>query len=183
MNPNDLKDLVILFNHGDPGAFEYLYQKLSPELFDYIKKMIGSREEAEDVLAETFIKLWILRDSFENIQNINAFLHVTGKNACLDRIRHWKMEHRKRDVIIDSVMKNYEDTAEEQEMREILLNRVYNEMEKLPGKSRDVLKLSYIDDLKNTEIATRLGTNEKTIRNQKASALKRLRLSILHKFL
>jgi RNA polymerase sigma-70 factor (family 1) len=180
MNPSDVKDLVISFNNGDPIAFKYLYNKISPELFVFVKKIIGSREEAEDVITETFFKLWKLRESFESIQNINAFLFVTSKNACFDRIRHKKMEKGKREALLENILRNYEDTENERELTELLLRKIYLEIEKLPSKSREVIKLSYIDDLKNAEIARRLGTNEKTIRNQKASALKRLRMNILN---
>lgn len=170
-----------MFNHGDQAAFKYLYDKLSPELIAFTKQIIRSREEAEDVVAETFFKLWRLRKSFETVQKISAFLHVTSKNACLDRIRHVKLELSKREILLENLLRNYEQAQEIGDVQEQLLNRIYTEIETLPGKSREVFKLSYIEDLRNAEIALRLGTNEKTIRNQKASALKRLRISILRK--
>jgi len=181
MNPRDLKDFVILFNHGDQAAFKYLYQTLSPEVFLFAKKIIGSREEAEDVVTETFFKLWTHREGFETLQNIIAFLHVTSRNACFDRIRHLKVEEDKREKLIDAVLTSQPDTPEDRQITELLLNRIYSEIEKLPRKSRDVIKLSFIDELKNPEIAKRLGTNEKTVRNQKASALKKLRINLLNK--
>jgi len=181
MNPSDMQDFVQLFNNGDRAAFEIIYKRLSPDLFTFTKRIIGIREEAEDVVAETFYKLWTMPKNFETVQHINAFLHITSRNACFDRMRHSKLEIAKREIVLQNILASYESTEAGTELAELLLNRIYLEMEKLPAKSREVIKLSYIEDLKNGEIARRLGTNEKTIRNQKTNALKRLRIAILSK--
>src|ERR1700712_2858342 len=101
MKPVEQEDLVILFNHGDTGALGIIYNQLSPGLFSYAKHFIERREDAEDIITETFFKLWSLRGEFENWQRIVSFLHVTTKNASLDRLKRLKMEYSKKGDVLE----------------------------------------------------------------------------------
>jgi RNA polymerase sigma-70 factor (family 1) len=181
MNLRDLENLVVLFNRGDTNAFEVIYHKLSPGLHRYTRHFVVSREDAEDIVAESFLKLWTRRGSFETTKKLVSFLYVSSKNAGIDRLRHFKMIYSKRDDMIGTMVKEQEHLDIQDDITEALLNRIYKEIEKLPGKSREIIRLAYIEGLKNAEIARRLGTHEKTIRNQKTTALNRLRLKIFHR--
>jgi RNA polymerase sigma-70 factor (ECF subfamily) len=61
------------------------------------------------------------------------------------------------------------------------MQRIYEEIEKLPKKCRQVFKLAYMDGLGNEEIANLLNITYQTVKNQKVRALKILRLALLHK--
>jgi len=64
-----------------------------------------------------------------------------------------------------------------------LLQRIYEEIEKLPKKCRQVFKLAYLDGLSNEEIAELLHINYQSVKNQKVRALKILRLALNKGFL
>jgi RNA polymerase sigma-70 factor (ECF subfamily) len=178
MNPNDHENIIFLFNEGDKKAFEYIYNRFSTGLLVYTKHFTENREEAEDIVTETFFKLWTLRGKFSSIEKLISFLHITAKNSSIDRLRHRKMQVVKNDKIHQTLLKNYEDVNAMDSLTEGLLDRIFLEIEKLPPKSREVVKMFYLEEMKNPDIAKRLGTNEKTVRNQKVNALKRLRITI-----
>jgi len=56
-------------------------------LYYFAKRFVLDRQDAEDIVAESFIKLWRLRENFDNPQSIKAFLFITTRNGCLDFLR------------------------------------------------------------------------------------------------
>jgi RNA polymerase sigma-70 factor (ECF subfamily) len=182
MNLNNLENLIVLFNKGDKNAFETIYIKLFPSVYKHSRQFVKTHEEAEDIASDTFLKLLSMRGRFHSMKKLISFLYVTSKNAGIDRRRQFKMQSGKRTDLQQTIQMEQIHIEINDNVTEHLLNRLYQEIEKLPGKSREVFKLAYIQELKNAEIALYLGTDEKTVRNQKASAIKRLRMMVFSKF-
>ena len=175
-NPQDR--LTSLFNLGDTGAFNYIYELYLHAILNFTKNLVIIPQEAEDITSETFIKLWKLRGHFESQDKILAFLHITAKNACLDYLRHLKLKSGKEEEIIHASDHDDHMMADDMEIRAAFSRRISAEIEKLPRKCRRILKLSYLGGLKNEQIAERLHISEKTVRNQKAVAIARLRMNL-----
>lgn len=133
------------------------------------------REEAEEITSDAFLKLWNLHTKFGTQENIKAFLFITVRNACIDFIRTAK---KVAGEIVDYnyIFSEEDEPIFEQDMIEIaLLQKLYEEIESLPAMCRKVVKMSYMSDLKNEEIAQQLQLNLQTVKNHKTRALNRLR--------
>ncbi|HEY8967608.1 MAG TPA: RNA polymerase sigma-70 factor, partial [Puia sp.] len=155
----------------------------APSIYYFAKKFVGSREVAEDITADAFIKLYRLRANFNSLTNIKAFLHITVRNACLNYLRDMKWrEQKKRELLYMLTSADEVDRFPEEEYRAELLQRLYEEIEKLPKKCKQVFKLAYLEGLKNEEIARLLKINTQSVKNQKARALKVLRLALCGKY-
>jgi RNA polymerase sigma-70 factor (TIGR02960 family) len=72
---------------GDEPAFAELVGRHRRELHVHCYRMLGSFEEAEDMVQETFLRAWRARDSFEGGQGFRAWLYRIATNACLDALR------------------------------------------------------------------------------------------------
>jgi RNA polymerase sigma-70 factor (TIGR02960 family) len=72
---------------GDGPAFAELVGRHRRELHVHCYRMLGSFEEAEDMVQETFLRAWRARDSFEGGQGFRAWLYRIATNACLDALR------------------------------------------------------------------------------------------------
>ena len=72
---------------GDEAAFAALVDRHRRPLHVHCYRMLGSFEEAEDVVQETFLRAWRARDSFEGGPGFRAWLYRIATNACLDAIR------------------------------------------------------------------------------------------------
>jgi RNA polymerase sigma-70 factor (TIGR02960 family) len=72
---------------GDEPAFATLVDRHRRELHVHCYRMVGSFEEAEDLVQETFLRAWRRRDSFEGGPNFRAWLYRIATNASLDAIR------------------------------------------------------------------------------------------------
>jgi RNA polymerase sigma-70 factor (TIGR02960 family) len=72
---------------GDESAFATLVERHRRELHVHCYRMLGSFEEAEDLVQETFLRAWRGRDSFEGGAGVRAWLYRIATNACLDALR------------------------------------------------------------------------------------------------
>lgn len=166
------------FKQGDTKAFEAIYAAHYGPLYYFVKRIINERPEAEDIVAETFVKLWNLRANFETPNNIKAFLFITARNACLDYLRMAQRQNTHQQAFQYISLQDAEFTVVHDDIKADLLGQVYTEIENLPPKCRQVFKLAYMDGLKNEEIARLLSLSYQTVKNQKLRASKILRLAL-----
>src|ERR671911_1367626 len=71
---------------GDEAAFAELTERYRRELQVHCYRMLGSFEESEDLVQETFLRAWRRRESFEGRSTFRAWLYAIATNACLDAL-------------------------------------------------------------------------------------------------
>ncbi len=167
------------FQRGDEAALKQVYELYAGSLFAYAKGIVISEEEAKDIVAESFIKLWERSSLFKGIRNIKAFLYVITRNACFNHIRKVKRintSHQELHYLTD--------TKTESIVHKIISDEVMKlfrrEIDKLPDIAKRVFKM-YVDGHDTIEIAERLGMPAVNVRNNKKRALAMLKLSLLDK--
>lgn len=179
----DDTDLVEGFRRGEHPASDAIFTEYFRQLCFYAERLSGSKEEAEDVVADSFVKLLQRRESFQNMDNVRAFLYVTTRNACINNYnagqRH-AQAHRQMEYLLKSGAAQ-EGLFEEEMIRAEVISEIYKEVENLPDRAREIFKLIFIDGLSTEEIAGRMGLEMQTIRSQKARALKILKSELLKK--
>lgn len=160
------------------STFRELYQRYQPGLFFQAYALLQHQQEAEDMVTDSFLKLWNARTRFNSAGAAVNWLRITTRNACFDLLKHRKVVQHSLDEIAGNQADRewyHEDLLGE------LLQEIYATIEQLPDKSREVFRLRYIDGLKNEEIAGKLGIRHQSVRNHLATALKTLRLKLLDK--
>ena len=174
-------DLISQFNHGDAEAFTAIYNKYHLTLYSFVNKFLPEREDAEDITADVFVKLWRLRANFDNIKNIEAFLYITGRNACLDYLRHLQRQHEKQKELLHVLLQEPADGILQENLKAEVLRSIHKEIDRLPRSCRRVFKMSYLEGLTNGQIAETLKINNQSVRNHKQRAIKILRIALLNK--
>jgi RNA polymerase sigma-70 factor (ECF subfamily) len=177
---NDAESILSL-QGGDRPAFAVAYNQYYLFIYHYTKKFVDDNQLAEDITADSFVKLWRHAETVSDVQNVKAFLRTTARNACLDHLKSQRNHQEKEKEIL---YLSEQDTRNEFDIAEIkaeVLQYVYAEIEKLPEKCREVFKLSYLEGMKVSEVAQHLNISEQTVANQKTKALKMLRLALTHK--
>ncbi|MCS3800875.1 RNA polymerase sigma factor [Niastella sp. OAS944] len=171
-------ETLIEFSQGSPQAFQAIFDSFRMRIFYFVKKLIDDVPTAEEITSDTFVKLHRLHDKFNTYNNIQAFLFITARNASLDYLKY---RQRQREHFTDL---HEEDVPEipmfaETDVHADVLRHIYEEIERLPERSRNIFKLYYIEDLSLNEIADRLGISRQTVANQKHTALKTLKMKLL----
>ncbi|CAN5607776.1 RNA polymerase sigma factor [soil metagenome] len=121
------------------------------KLFRFATRLLGSSEEAKDVVQEVLIKIWNGRDQLDEIQNIEAWCMRITKNLSLDRLR--QQNRRPTDSlekglhIVNETLSPYENTELSESMK-----RIDEMMAGLPEKQRQVMHLRDIEGYSYNEI-------------------------------
>ncbi|HTI08444.1 MAG TPA: RNA polymerase sigma-70 factor [Puia sp.] len=173
-------DLILQFNQGDIQAFSVIYDTHYVSIYRFVRQFIHEREEAEDIVANTFIKLWKLRSNFESRHNIKAFLYITTRNACFDSLRHQKRQSEKQKELFYFLSQRPAEEHFQDDVETEVLKSIFREIEKLPPSVRTVFKMAYIEGKSNDEIAAHLHITNQSVRNNKHRAIKLLRMAILN---
>jgi len=173
-------DWLLLKQSDSPKAFSVIYQRHFALVYHYAKKMLENAQEAEDVTSESFVKLWEGFTQFTSAAAVKSFLLAITKNACLNRIKLHK-NARDREVFFASLQDTMEDGPGKEEITGIIYQYIFDEIEKLPPREKQIFKWSYLEGKNNEEIAVLLNINNQSVRNYKARALKSLRKVFLHK--
>lgn len=175
---NPGQQVIAEFKQGSQEAFEAVYKSHYASLFFFVKRFLNDRAEAEDITAETFIKLWKIRHNFDSHQNIKAFLYITARNACLDCLRARQRSSGMQQELLYLLLQNNDVTFIQDEVKADVLKQIKDEIEHLPPKCKQIFKMAYLERLKNADISEKLGLTIQTIKNQKVRAIKLLRLAI-----
>lgn len=170
--------LMRSFINGERPAFTAVYNAYYFRVYEFASKYLPTGPDAEDITADTFIKLWQRRDQFSSLDHIRAFLFTTAKNACLNFLQHVKVKDQKHAEILHSLTALQRDSFYLEEIRSELMQLVYAEVEKLPAKMKQIFLLSYREGLKPAEIAERLSLSVQTVSNQKVNAINLLKSAL-----
>lgn len=164
---------------GNEQAFQAVFRQHYQALCYFASSMVLDRQEAEDLVQETFSRLWHKRSDFQTAANVKAFLYISVKNACLNFIKHKQRQHS-REEAFSYLHETHADNAFDPVLVETeIIQALYEEIEQLPTKCRRVFKMSYLEGKKNEEIAEALHISYNTVRTQKLRAIKLIRASLL----
>ena len=153
-------ELLARVRSGDDSAFEALYDAYHQRLLAFCQHMLGSREEAEDVLQHTFLAAYrSLRSGYE-VVDLKPWLYTIARNRCLSVMRA-----RREEVELDEDAPATEGLAAEVDRRADLRLLVHD-VQRLPPNQRAALVLFEVGDHSHREIAAVLG-----VRREKVKAL------------
>jgi RNA polymerase sigma-70 factor (ECF subfamily) len=170
-------ELIDSFRKGGPDALQILLKQFYSPLCLFADRLVADKAAAEDIVGESFIKLWNKRCDFESTQNIKAFLYITVRNASLNYLKRLKRDSlNKKQLAYLSGEK--EEFVLNEMIRAELLKEIMHEINNLPEQCGKVLKLAYLSGLRNQEIANVLNISVHTVKNQKARAVQLLKLRL-----
>ena len=174
--PELTEDIIPSFQQGEPAAFNAFFSQYYRPLCFFAEQLLGDMAEAEDIVKDSYMKLWNKRADFHHPKSIKSFLYTTTRNASLNFLRHLKVKNSFQQEMCYLDDQKGDELILQQMIRTELLQSVYHEIEKLPEKRQQVFRMIFFEGLKNDEIAERLGISVFTVKEHKAKALAQLRL-------
>ena len=153
------------------GKLDLLYRNVYPGLILYAIKYLGEESEflAEDCVQNAIFSAWERRNKFDSVYTFKAFLYMAIKNDIISI--HRKNSARERYVRELEDVSCFANSVIDQEAQTLL----YSAIEELPEKARIVFEMSFMEGLKNVEIAEKLGLSDSSVKKYKATALDFLR--------
>ena len=176
---DDPKGLWDRFREGDEAAFAVLYKLHFGRLFLVIRELVGQQDLAEDVVTNSFIRLFERRDRIREMEQVYPFLFVVARNEAISHLRILQRQRLARKEIEKLVDTEYRDPREAELERDQLMEKIQQLVELLPPRQRKIFRLHFFDGLTIREIANQLKLTETTVRNQRNRALIFLRQAFL----
>ena len=163
--------LIAMARAGNPGAFETIVDRYQGRLLGFCRQMLGSTEDAEDVLQEVFVNAYRAMLADEREINLRPWLYRIARNRCLNYLRKPKADAQESMDMVPEV--DAASTAERVHNREEF-RQILSDVNKLPETQRSALLLREMDALSYEEIAAAMDTTVPSVK----SLLVRARISL-----
>ncbi|KOY52808.1 RNA polymerase sigma factor [Polaribacter dokdonensis] len=159
MNQSDFLEVVLPFKD---------------KVFRLAKRLLVSREEAEDATQELIFKLWKNKSKIGNYKNVEAFAMTMTKNYCYDRLKSKQASNL---TLVHSNYKEKETSLDKKLEYQDSVNQVHQLIEKLPENQKIIIQLRDVEqydfeeickmvDMKPTAVRVALSRARKTIREE-----------------
>jgi RNA polymerase sigma-70 factor (family 1) len=164
---------------GDQQAYKELFITLYPSLFSFTTGIIRSKQVAEEIISDVFIKIWEKRVDLDLIINLQVYCFVIAKNLSLN---HLEKQSRITTLNID----DYSETLttdiyidpEQLMITSEMVDLINAAIDSLPARCKMIFNLIKENDFKYKEVAEIMNISIKTVENQLAIALKKISVSI-----
>ncbi|MEG0887821.1 MAG: RNA polymerase sigma-70 factor [Bacteroides sp.] len=166
------KQLLVSLKVGDHDAFTMLYNQYWRQVYNFCRLYVQN-DEAEEVMQEVFIKLWMNRDSIDEDENLKGYLFIITRNLIFNRNRKKSYETALKMTLIAAVEESCE--FEEEFNTNDLKEYIDTLIEKMPIQRQVIFNLSRKEYLSYKEIALKLGISEKTVEQSISRTIKFLK--------
>lgn len=166
-------DLISRSQAGDEGAFAALFQQYKNLVYKTAYLMLGSAEEAEDVLQEVFVQVHKSLSTFQASKGaFTTWLHRLTVNHCLNRRRRRHLSVVSLDEVSPSSLTGHPPSLESRLGEDEMIQQAVS---RLSEKLRAVVILRYYWEFSYAEMAQILGIPVGTVKSRLNLALKALR--------
>ena len=165
---------------SDKGAFKEIYISFYNAVYYFISRYIDQQDVVKDLTQEAFFLLWQHRERLNPALGYKSYILSIAKNRVLNYLRSCSYHQKYKDATAKkSLQQQKENIIEDNIFNKIenhnLLNIVYEEINKLPQKQKDVVIMSKMKYHTNKEIAQELGISIKTVEYRLMCALRKIR--------
>ncbi|SDL54941.1 RNA polymerase sigma-70 factor, ECF subfamily [Pedobacter sp. ok626] len=172
--PDDDRSLLASVSAGDQLAFRSLFDAYRNKVFTYAVRYLKSREQAEEIVQNVFLKLWLKREGLTEIVNFGGYLRTITNNATLDALKKRASEYRHQNESLQE-WSDLDNTTEDAIFSKDAKSYISLALEKLPKQQRLVYQMCQIDGLKQKEVAEKLNISPLTVKVHLREATKGLK--------
>ena len=151
--------------------FHTLFVEMYPKLVRYATALMADADEARDIVSDVFERAWQRHTTLDE-ESGQAWLYTAVRNACLNRLKHLKVEQEHIEAVIEATRT---DMADNYRQHEALLRHAEEIARNLPEPTRSILRMCYWDKQTYRQVAEHLGISPDTVKKHISKALRTLR--------
>jgi RNA polymerase sigma-70 factor (family 1) len=178
MHLDNEKALLVKVAQSNSAAFEFLFKKYHDKVYSYSIKICQSTLQAEEIVQDVFIKVWINRVSLPDIENFGAYIRMMARNQALQVLKRIALETRCHAAM-------YQDWTEQQKETENYI--YYNETKKildralstLPPQQKLIYNMCHLQGMKQQEVANQLHISRLTVKAHLRQAVQTVRSVVI----
>lgn len=183
-------NLIKLSRSGDRNAFAELVSLYQEKIQRLAFKMLNNKLDTEDIVQETFIRVYLNLNRFDDTQNFSTWIYRIGKNLCIDLLRKKKNVYsldaefsEDEDANYYSRLQSNEATPEHSVIERETRAQIVKVIDKLSAKYKLVIILYYLQGLSLLEISDKLNLPVTTVKSRLNRGREHLRKKIGHGYL
>jgi RNA polymerase sigma-70 factor, ECF subfamily len=165
-------ELVGRIARGDQAALKLVYDRSSGRAMAIAQRVLGNKNEAEEIVQEVFLEVWRRASSFDPARGkLDTWINVMTRTRSIDRLRRRAIESR---VVGQAEEPTAGRTPLETAEQRLDRARIREALAAIPTEQRATVELSYFEGLSLSEIAERTGDPLGTIKSRMRAALDKL---------
>lgn len=177
------EDVIRLFQQGDMAAFDVIVGRYKEQLLNYVFQFVGERSDAEDIVQDTFVKVFKSKQAYKQIAKFSTWIYTVAGNFAKSELRKRKRQRQQSISSLTTGEKEFEvvetrlnsDDMTDSSVKKDLIRQAIKE---LSPRYREVIKLREIEHLSYEEIAQRtklsLGTVKSRVNRARAQLQRKL---------
>lgn len=178
MKYNKLQEKILLLRirtHADAASFTKVYDLFIERIYRFIFFKVRTKEDAQDLTSEVFLKAWRYIHDGKPIESLNAFLYQIARNSVIDYYRKKNNDSvTVDDEVLVQVPGNELDILVRQVDAHVDMKRINKALSSMKEEYRDVIILRYIEQLSIKEVSKVLGKTPSNVKVLAHRALKKL---------
>src|SRR5690606_9522988 len=166
---------------GSIAAFNQLYSKYAPILYQRLLRLLKNPESVEEILQDVFLKIWNKRAEIEPEKGFKTFIYRVADNMAIDLFRKIGRDKALQLELWAASISFYLHTEEkiiDKEKADILRQAIQN----LSPKRREIVVLCKLEDKSYKEVAAQMGISVSTVSNQLVAAMKDMKKFIVKNY-
>ncbi len=172
MPDNIITGLIV----GNEETYISLFREYYIPLCSYSRRYVGRKDVAEEIVSDTFMRIWENRKSLQINTSVKSYLFQAVCNNSLLYLRKLKKDQLLQEYFGSTSSENiaFYTLSEEMDEQSLTMENIYSTIEEavvqLPGQQQKVFRLKRFEGKKNKEIADELGISVKTVEMHLAKA-------------
>ncbi|MEP7258202.1 MAG: RNA polymerase sigma-70 factor [Flavitalea sp.] len=159
------KKLLRQVAEGDEKAFKILFDGYHAHLFNYILGITKSRQVAEELMMDVFLKIWLGKSLIVQIENFDSFLFRVAHNKSIDFLRAVAKNPKFKDLLFAAMHRETSAEADSQILVSEYESRLRDAVSLLSPQRKKVYQLSREQDMTHDQIAEHLQLSKNTVNN------------------
>lgn len=176
------EDEFLNFKAGNHTVFRKIFDSYNQQVYNYTYSFCKNHEEAEELVQEVFIALYLNREKIEHHLGLYPYLSVVAKRLTISLFRRKIVESRFEEHLKIGWEEGSKSTESRLDSNE--LNHIWTgAIKSLPHKQKEVYEMNKLDGLSYQEIAEKIGVSKNTVKNQLIMASKKIKLIVKSAYL